>query len=208
MKYDISPLAPVVLQKEDASVTESSQIAGHIHGILKCLNEDTEREGLKDTPKRFTKAMQYLTSGYDADIDKIVGNALFKQDSSEIVIVRNIEVFSLCEHHLLPFYGKAHVGYIPNGQIIGLSKIPRIVDAFARRLQIQERLTTQISEELMRILQPCGVAVVIEAYHFCMMMRGVEKQNSFTTTSSMLGAFRDNATTRKEFMDLLNRPRP
>ncbi|HUP56252.1 MAG TPA: GTP cyclohydrolase I FolE [Bdellovibrionota bacterium] len=178
-------------------------MAGKIREILGLLGENTTREGLKRTPERYAKAMQFLTSGYDRSPDVIVGKALFKEDSSEIVIVRDIELFSLCEHHLLPFYGKAHVAYIPNGTIVGLSKIPRLVDVFARRLQVQERLTTQISEELMRLLKPHGVAVIIEAFHLCMMMRGVEKQSSYTITSSMLGEFRNNATTRKELLHLL-----
>lgn len=179
------------------------EVSMRMAGILELLGEDLNREGLKDTPKRYSKAMQFLTSGYTKDIDAIVGKALFKSEGSEIVVIRDIELFSLCEHHLLPFYGKAHVAYIPKGKIIGLSKIPRIVDVFARRLQVQERLTTQISEELMRILKPEGVAVIIEADHLCMMMRGVEKQQSYTITSSMVGAFRDNPTTRKELFDLL-----
>ncbi|MFL5813870.1 MAG: GTP cyclohydrolase I FolE [Bdellovibrionia bacterium] len=179
------------------------KIVKHLRSILELLGEDTSREGLLDTPKRYAKAMEFLTSGYKKDPQKIVGKALFSEGSSEIVIVRDIELFSLCEHHLLPFYGKAHVAYIPNGKIIGLSKIPRIIDAFARRLQVQERLTTQISEELMRLLNAHGVAVIIEASHLCMMMRGVEKQNSYTITSSMLGVFRDNETTRKELLHLL-----
>lgn len=181
-----------------------SEITKNIRTILQLLGEDTDREGLKATPKRYAKAMEFLTSGYQKNVDQIVGNALFKEESSEIVIVRDIELFSLCEHHLLPFYGKAHVAYIPNGKIIGLSKIPRIVDVYSRRLQVQERLTTQISGELMRVLEPLGVAVIIEAFHLCMMMRGVEKQNSYTITSSMQGAFREDATTRKELLDLLN----
>jgi GTP cyclohydrolase I len=179
------------------------KIVKHIRSILELLGEDTSREGLLDTPKRYAKAMEFLTSGYQKDVKKIVGKALFSEGSSEIVIVRDIELFSLCEHHLLPFYGKAHVAYIPNGKIIGLSKIPRIIDVFARRLQVQERLTTQVSEELMRLLNAHGVAVIIEAFHLCMMMRGVEKQNSYTITSSMLGVFRENETTRKELLHLL-----
>ncbi len=178
-------------------------IADRLRATLLDLGEDPTREGLHKTPERYAKAMRYLTSGYTADTKKIVGKALFKQESTEIVLIRDIELFSLCEHHLLPFYGKAHVAYIPKGKIIGLSKIPRIVDVFARRLQVQERLTTQISEELMRLLKPLGVAVIIEASHLCMMMRGVEKQNSRTITSSMLGVFRDNAITRQELLHLL-----
>jgi GTP cyclohydrolase I len=170
---------------------------------LKYLGEDTDREGLRDTPLRYTKAMEFLTSGYHRNARELVGKALFHEKSNEIVIVRDIELFSLCEHHLLPFYGKAHVAYIPNGKIIGLSKIPRIIDMYARRLQVQERLTNQISEELQRILGAQGVAVIIEAFHLCMMMRGVEKQQSYTITSSMLGAFRDSAVTRGELLNLL-----
>jgi GTP cyclohydrolase I len=181
-----------------------SQVTTHTRAVLDLLGEDIHREGLIDTPKRYAKAMQFLTSGYTRKVDDVVGKALFREDSSEIVIVRDIELFSLCEHHLLPFYGKAHVAYIPNGKIIGLSKIPRVIDVFARRLQVQERLTTQISEELMRVLKPHGVAVIIEAFHLCMMMRGVEKQYSSTITSSMLGVFRSDPTTRKELLHLLN----
>jgi len=187
-------------QKHDAKL---DQMKKNVRSTLELLGEDVEREGLKDTPKRHAKAMQFLTSGYDKDIDSIVGKALFKEKSNEMVIVRDIEIFSLCEHHLLPFYGKAHVAYIPDGKVIGLSKIPRIVDVYARRLQVQERLTTQISAKLMEVLQPLGVAVIIEAFHLCMMMRGVEKQNSYTITSSMQGSFRDNAITRQELLALL-----
>jgi GTP cyclohydrolase IA len=180
-----------------------SQLQSHIRETLKLLGENPSREGLLKTPERYAKAMQFLTSGYEESIDEIVGDALFSEKANEIVIVRDIEVFSLCEHHLLPFYGKAHVAYLPKDKIIGLSKLPRIVDVFARRLQVQERMTVQISEEINRILKPAGVAVIIEAVHLCMMMRGVEKQNSVTITSSMLGEFRDNPMTRKELMDLL-----
>ena len=186
------------------SPTIRSTLKRNIRSTIKILGEDLTREGLQKTPSRYAKAMEFLTSGYSLDVDQIVGEALFKEESKEIVLIRDIELYSLCEHHLLPFYGKAHVAYIPNEKIIGLSKVPRIVDVFARRLQVQERLTQQISNELMRVLQPIGVAVVIEAHHLCMMMRGVEKQGSSTITSSMLGAFRDNATTRKEFLHLLS----
>lgn len=184
--------------------TTRGTVIRNIRSTIKTLGEDPTREGLVSTPKRYAKAMEFLMSGYKMDMNKIVNGALFSEGASEIVLVRDIEMFSLCEHHLLPFFGKVHVAYIPNGKIIGLSKIPRIIDVFARRLQVQERLTTQISEELMRILSPLGVAVIIEASHLCMMMRGVEKQNSYTITSSMLGAFRDDPTTRKELLDLLN----
>ncbi len=179
------------------------RIKKSIHSILTEVGEDTTREGLIDTPKRYAKALDYLTSGYRKTAKEVVGDALFTEGSSQIVIVRDIELFSMCEHHMLPFYGKAHVAYIPNGKIIGLSKIPRIVDVFARRLQVQERLTNQISEALNEILKPSGVAVIIEAFHLCMMMRGVEKQSSYTITSSMLGDFYNDPLTRKELMSLL-----
>lgn len=192
------------MDQNDPTTKARNQVIQNIRSTLEVLGEDIHREGLKDTPKRYAKAMEFLTSGYQLDIEKIVGKALFTEDSNGIVIVRDIELFSLCEHHLLPFFGKAHVAYIPNGKVIGLSKIPRIINMFSRRLQVQERLTTQISEELMRILNPLGVAVIIEASHLCMMMRGVEKQNSYTITSSMLGAFRDDSKTRKELLHLLS----
>jgi GTP cyclohydrolase I len=178
-------------------------IATRLEEVLRALGEDPKREGLRRTPERYAKAMRYLTSGYSMDAKAVVGKGLFKQEQSEIVIVRDIELFSLCEHHMLPFYGKAHVAYLPKGKIIGLSKIPRIVDVFARRLQVQERLTTQVSESLMTLLKPHGVAVIMECFHLCMMMRGVEKQNSYTVTSSMLGAFKTNSITRQELLHLL-----
>ncbi len=173
--------------------------------LLVNIGEDPNREGIQRTPERAWKAWQHLTSGYSTKAEDIVNNALFEEKYNNMVIVKNIELFSMCEHHLLPFYGKAHVAYIPNGKIIGLSKIPRIVDMFARRIQVQERLTEQVAHTLMDILKPQGVAVVVEAYHMCMMMRGVEKQNSYTVTSSMLGAFHDEAATRSEFMDFIKR---
>ncbi|HLE01325.1 MAG TPA: GTP cyclohydrolase I FolE [Bdellovibrionota bacterium] len=178
-------------------------IAKNIRNILALIGENDKREGLKATPARYATAMEFLTAGYRKDVDKIVGKALFSAPSNDLVIVRDIELFSLCEHHLLPFYGKAHVAYIPNGKIIGLSKIPRIVDVYARRLQVQERLTDQIAKELIRILKPSGMAVIIEAFHLCMMMRGVEKQNSYTITSSLHGDFRDDPLTRNELLQLL-----
>jgi GTP cyclohydrolase I len=198
-------MAPPKTSKTSKTPTPPSRrrIIRNMKSTLELLGEDVNREGLKKTPERYAKSMEFLTSGYTRDIDALVGKALFNEDSSEIVIVRDIELYSLCEHHLLPFTGKAHVAYIPNGKIIGLSKIPRIVDAFSRRLQVQERLTTQIATELERILNPLGVAVIIEASHLCMMMRGVEKQNSYTITSAMLGAFRNDPTTRKELLALL-----
>jgi len=178
-------------------------VADHMREILRELGEDPAREGIVRTPERFARAMRHLTSGYGMDPREVVGKGLFKQEESEIVIVRDIELYSLCEHHLLPFYGKAHVAYLPRGKIIGLSKIPRLVDVFARRLQVQERLTTQVSKTLMDLLKPHGVAVIMECYHLCMMMRGVEKQNSYTVTSSMLGDFKTNAITRQELLHLL-----
>lgn len=192
-----------VQAKLNANLEDEPVIADHMSSILETLGEDLNREGLRDTPMRYARAMRFLTSGYVADIGEIVGSAIFHEDSSEIVLVRDIEFFSMCEHHMLPFYGSAHVAYLPNGKIIGLSKIPRIVDAYSRRLQVQERLTTQIANTLMDRLDPLGVAVVIEAFHMCMMMRGVEKQNSRTVTSAMMGEFRDNPTTRKEVLSLL-----
>lgn len=194
------PSLPAALPPEFPA---QADIEANVRMNLMLLGEDPDREGLRSTPRRHAKAMHFLTSGYAKDPHAIGRGALFNEDSNEIVIVRDIELYSLCEHHLLPFYGRAHIAYIPNGKIIGLSKIPRIVDVFARRLQVQERLTNQVSHCLMDLLKPLGVAVIIEANHLCMMMRGVEKQNSYTITSSMLGDFRKNATTRKELLSLL-----
>jgi GTP cyclohydrolase I len=174
-----------------------------IRGLLGELGEDPNREGLRDTPKRVEKALKFLTSGYAADIDRVLNNALFTVDYSEMVIVKDIDFYSLCEHHLLPFFGKCHVAYIPSDKVIGLSKIPRLVDVFARRLQVQERLTNQIADVIRDKIAPLGVAVVMEATHLCMSMRGVEKQNSFAVTSAMHGSFRDNARTRLEFLELI-----
>ena len=177
-----------------------------IRQLLAELGEDPSREGLLDTPKRVEKALAFLTSGYATDVDATLNNALFSVDYNEMVIVRDIDFYSLCEHHLLPFFGKCHVAYIPQGRVLGLSKIPRLVDIFARRLQIQERLTNQIAETLREKVDPLGVAVVMEATHLCMAMRGVEKQNSYTITSAMLGVFREDARTRMEFLELIKRP--
>ncbi|MCC7123803.1 MAG: GTP cyclohydrolase I FolE [Acidobacteria bacterium] len=174
-----------------------------IQQLLEQLGEDPTREGLVKTPQRVEKALSFLTSGYKTDIDTVLNGALFSVDYSEMVIVRDIDFYSLCEHHLLPFFGKCHVAYIPNGRVIGLSKIPRLVDIFARRLQLQERMTNQIAETIREKVAPLGVAVVCEGTHLCMAMRGVEKQNSYTVTSAMLGAFRDSARTRMEFLELL-----
>jgi len=186
----------------------NTQMQHLIQQLLIQLGEDPEREGLVKTPQRVEKAMQFLTSGYAADIDGVLNGALFSVDYSEMVIVRDIDFYSMCEHHLLPFFGKCHVAYIPNGRVIGLSKIPRLVDIFARRLQLQERMTNQIAETIREKVAPLGVAVVCEGTHLCMAMRGVEKQNSYTVTSAMLGAFRDNARTRMEFLELLKLRNP
>ena len=171
--------------------------------LLKNIGEDVNREGLRATPMRAAKAVQYLTKGYHENIDKVVNNAIFESDNDEMIIVKNIEVYSLCEHHLLPFFGKCHVGYLPKGKILGLSKIARIVDIFGRRLQVQENLTKQIAETILKYTAARGVGVVIEAQHLCMMMRGVEKQNSIMKTSCMLGSFRKDISTRSEFLSLI-----
>jgi GTP cyclohydrolase I len=176
--------------------------------ILNQIGEDPERDGLKRTPERSAKAIQFLTRGYNEDPAQLLRAALFEVDYDEMVIVKDIEMFSLCEHHMLPFYGKVHVAYLPKGRVIGLSKIPRLVDIFARRLQVQERLTKQIADAIQEAIQPIGVGVVIEARHLCMMMRGVEKQHSAAVTSSMLGAFRHEQQTREEFLSLIHTPRP
>ncbi|MEP7115981.1 MAG: GTP cyclohydrolase I FolE [Acidobacteriota bacterium] len=177
-----------------------------ITGLLEAIGEDPTREGLVRTPARVARSYEYLTSGYHTDVDQVINGALFAVDYNEMVIVRDIDFYSLCEHHLLPFFGKCHVAYIPNGRVIGLSKIPRLVDMFARRLQVQERMTSQIAETIRDAVQPLGVAVVCEGTHLCMAMRGVEKQRSTTTTSAMLGTFHEDARTRTEFLQLLKRP--
>jgi GTP cyclohydrolase I len=190
---------------EMSPTSSPDSIAAHMESVLRQLGEDPSRDGLKNTPQRVEKALRYLTSGYTADPEKIVNGALFEVDYDEVVIVRDIEFFSMCEHHMLPFYGKVHVAYLPNKKVIGLSKIPRLVDAFARRLQIQERLTQQIAQTVQSLINPRGVAVVCQARHFCMMMRGVEKQHSDAVTSAMLGAFRERKETRDEVLALMNR---
>jgi GTP cyclohydrolase I len=172
-------------------------------GLLEAVGEDPQREGLKKTPNRAARAFEFLTNGYRQSLNEVVNGAIYHSDASEIILVKDIELYSLCEHHLLPFIGRAHVAYIPQGKVIGLSKIARIVDVFARRLQIQEQLTVQIADAIMKTLHPLGVAVVIEAKHLCMMMRGVEKQNSVMKTSCLLGSFKDDARTRSEFLALL-----
>lgn len=186
-----------------SSAASSSPIASHVRSILAALGEDPAREGLLKTPARVEASLKFLTGGYTESVEKVMNKAIFHETCDEMVLVRDVDVFSLCEHHLLPFYGKCHVAYIPNGRIIGLSKIPRIVNIFMRRLQVQERLTTQIAECLMEALQPHGVGVVMEASHLCMAMRGVEKQRASCTTSSLLGSFRSDRGTRMEFMNLI-----
>lgn len=182
---------------------KENNIESNYREILKDLGEDPNREGLIKTPERVSKAMKFLTNGYEVDPDQIVKQAIFHEEYSEMVLVKDIEIYSLCEHHILPFFGKAHIAYIPNGKIVGLSKIPRVVDTFSRRLQVQERLTIEIRDCLQRTLEPKGVAVALECSHMCMQMRGVQKQNSATTTSAFTGLFLSNDTTRKEFINLI-----
>ena len=182
----------------------NKNLAKNIKAVLKEIGEDPEREGLLKTPERVAKSLDFLTNGYDLDPAEILNKAMFKEQYSQMVLVKDIELYSLCEHHMLPFFGKAHVAYIPNGHIVGLSKIPRIVDVFARRLQVQERLTDQIKDCIQETLNPKGVAVVIEAQHLCMQMRGVEKQHSSTTSSAFSGLFLKDEKTRSEFMNLIN----
>jgi GTP cyclohydrolase I len=186
-----------------ACVTE---FEGLVRRELDLLGEDPEREGLLRTPSRVAKAMLWLTRGYEMNVKDVVGDAVFEEDHHSMVMVRDIELYSMCEHHMLPFFGKAHIAYIPNGRIVGLSKLPRIVEVFSRRLQVQERLTEQVAQAIEEVLAPEGVGVVIEAYHLCMMMRGVEKQNSKTITSALRGSFRDDAKTRDEFLRLAYGP--
>ncbi len=188
---------------EEYNIEVTDDIKERYQGIISGIGEDLERDGLLKTPERASKAIQFLTSGYQMDAEKVLKSALFEESYSEMVIIKDIELYSLCEHHILPFFGKAHIAYIPNGRIVGLSKIPRVVDIFSRRLQVQERLTDQIVCTLDKVLRPEGVAVVIEASHMCMMMRGVQKQNSVTTTSGFRGAF-ENIETRTEFLKLIS----
>ena len=174
-----------------------------VERILQAVGEDPKREGLLKTPERVEESLNFLTSGYNTDVDQLVNDAIYNEDYNEMVIVKDVDVYSLCEHHMLPFFGKCHVAYLPKGKIIGLSKIPRLIDAYSRRLQVQERLTTEIAQCIQNIVKPAGVAVIVDAVHLCMSMRGVEKQNSYTTTSSMLGCFKDDARTRSEFLSLV-----
>ena len=184
---------------------EPDDLTSVVGRLLEELGEDTAREGLVDTPRRVADSLRFLTEGYDLDPAEIVGDAVFNEDYDDLVVVRDVNFFSLCEHHLLPFFGRAHIAYLPKGRVVGLSKVPRIVDAFAHRLQLQERLTRQVAQALNDVLEPDGVAVVVEARHLCMEMRGVEKQGSETLTSCMLGTFRDDPRTRAEFLELLRR---
>ena len=182
---------------------ENNKIKNLTKQLLEEIGEDPSREGLLKTPSRVSKAWSFFSRGYNQDLDEIINNAVFNEDATDMVVVRDVEFFSLCEHHLIPFFGRAHVAYLPNGKVIGLSKIPRIIDMFSRRLQVQERLTRQIAETVKEILDPIGVAVIMEGQHMCMQMRGVEKQNSLTTTSSMLGKFRESDRTRSEFLSII-----
>jgi len=191
------------LKFEEYNIEITDDVKKNYYSIIESIGEDTDRQGLLKTPERAAKAMQYLTQGYQQDAEEVLKSALFDEDYSEMVIVKDIELYSLCEHHILPFFGKAHIAYIPNGKIVGLSKLPRVVDIFARRLQVQERLTDQIVNTINRVLKPEGVAVVIEASHMCMMMRGVQKQNSVTTTSAFRGTFKIMET-RNEFLKLIS----
>ena len=182
---------------------ENDKIENLTKQLIEEIGEDPSREGLLKTPSRVSKAWSFFSGGYNQDLDKIINNAVFNEDATDMVVVRDVEFFSLCEHHLIPFFGRAHVAYLPDGKVIGLSKIPRIIDMFSRRLQVQERLTRQIAETVKEILDPIGVAVIMEGQHMCMQMRGVEKQNSLTTTSSMLGKFRESDRTRSEFLSII-----
>jgi len=175
------------------------------HSLIENIGENPEREGLLRTPHRVAKSWEYFSEGYRINVDDIINNAVFNENCSEMVVVRDIEFFSMCEHHMIPFFGRVHVGYLPNGKVIGLSKIPRIVDMFSRRLQLQERLTSQVANTIQEVLDPVGVAVVMEGRHLCMQMRGVEKQNSYASTSAMLGQFRNSAETRAEFLSIIGK---
>ncbi len=206
MKGDKSMDVNAILTQSEAC-KNTQRLEQLVHEILRLLGEDQEREGLVKTPKRVAQSLRYLTHGYRLDVDRVLNEAVFEEAYDEMVVVKDIEIFSLCEHHLLPFYGKAHVAYIPNGKIVGLSKIPRVVEIFSKRLQVQERLTSQIANCLNEKLKPLGVGVVIEALHLCMAMRGVEKSQSYTVTSAMLGSFRKSDRVRQEFLSLIRRDR-
>lgn len=212
IRTSVSPSAPPSAPSafgrpklETGATPQSSEYEALVRRQLELLGEDPEREGLLKTPERVAKSMQWLTRGYALDLEDVVGDAVFEEAHTNMVLVRDIEFYSMCEHHMLPFFGQVHVAYIPDGKIVGLSKLPRLIEVFARRLQVQERLTEEIAEAIEHMLQPKGVGVVIEASHLCMMMRGVEKQNSVAVTSCMLGAFREQQQTRDEFLALLHR---
>ena len=198
---------PLVTEKKQPANPESQGANAELESLsgqmLPSLGESPTRDGLKDTPQRVRRSLSFLTDGYTKNVQDVLGEAIFEESYDEMVLVRDIEMYSMCEHHMLPFYGKCHIAYIPNGKIVGLSKLPRIIDVFSRRLQVQERLTTQIAQALDELLHPHGVAVVTEAYHLCMMMRGVQKQNSSTVASCLLGDFRDDSRTRQEFLNLV-----
>jgi len=196
---------PLPARSASAAPDDEGAIRDQVRAVLAAIGEDPTREGLEKTPERVEKAFRFLTQGYSQDVGALLNGALFTVDYDEMVIIKDIDVFSMCEHHLLPFFGRAHVAYIPKGKVIGLSKIPRLVDAFARRLQVQERLTVQVAEAIQEHVKPRGVGVVIEAMHLCMIMRGVEKQNSVAVTSCMLGGFRDKLQTREEFLSLIKK---
>ena len=189
------------------SNTKAPEIRHHIRAIIEAIDPDPDRPGLARTPERVEKAYRWLTKGYESSVADVVGSGVFEESHENMILVRDIELYSMCEHHMLPFFGKAHVAYVPNGRIIGLSKLPRIVEVFARRLQVQERLTDQVADAVMEVLEPAGVGVVVQAAHLCMMMRGVEKQNSTTVTSALRGIFKDDARTREEFLRLVHGPR-
>lgn len=207
--YDSDTAEFYVPDEEEGVVPPSNgeiiqELSEHFLEMLTVLGEDPERQGLRQTPERAARSMRFLTSGYAQDVEQLIGDAVFEESCDEMILVRDIEIYSLCEHHLLPFYGRCHVAYIPNGKVIGLSKLPRLVDVFARRLQMQERLTNQIADTIQEYLKPKGVGVVVEAYHLCMMMRGVQKQNSRTVTSAMRGGFKRFSKTRMEFLRLIS----
>ena len=205
---DVTDLMPAVRRPGEDAGDEESPFQGLVREMLDLLGENPDRNGLLRTPERVEKSMRWLTRGYELSVEDVIRGAVFDEDHHNMVIVKDIEMYSLCEHHLLPFFGKVHIAYIPNGRIVGLSKLPRVVEVFARRLQVQERLTEQIAGAIMEVLQPAGVGVVIEAAHLCMMMRGVEKQNSKTITSTMKGVFLDDIRTREEFLRLVTHSVP
>jgi GTP cyclohydrolase I len=205
---DVKPATKRVMSMPPAPDSDEAALTNAYREVLEHIGEDPQRDGLKRTPERVAKSIQFLTRGYSEDPAQLLRDGLFDVDYDEMVIVKDIEMFSLCEHHMLPFFGKVHVAYLPKGKVIGLSKMPRLVDTFARRLQVQERLTKQIADTIQEAIHPIGVGVVIEARHLCMMMRGVEKQHSATVTSSMLGAFREEQQTREEFLSLIRSSKP